>query len=574
MQLKPRLERLAPGVMALTQYDGRWLPRDLVAGLSVAAVALPVGIAYADLAGVPAIIGIYSAIFPLLAYALFGSSRQLIIGPDAATCLMVAAALAPHANGDAQRYLMLLPALTLATGIVYLAAGAGRLGFIATFLSQPILVGYLNGIALIIVVGQLARLLGYPSETHQFVPQLREFVEHLDRGNVPTAWLGVSEVVGLLILRRVTPTLPAPLLGVISGIAAVAIFDLQARGVAVTGSLPEGLPTPQLPAVELDIYLSLLHDAAAIMLVSFASGMLTAKSFAQRNHYAVDANQELVAFGLANLLSGLVHGFPITGADSRTAVNNALGGKSQLVSIAAATAMLLVLLYVRGPLALVPTAALAAVVLVSALAMFDVAGLLLLSRMSWREGLLSVGTTLGVLILGVVPGVALAIALSLAWLLMAASRPTVSVLGRVAGIDGFHSIADYPDASTIPGVLIFRFEASLLFFNIDYFSDCLRSAIAASPTAVSWIIIDASSVARVDATALQHLSALQRELSPQGITLGIAGGKMSLRKPFNDPWVRSWVRDSGIARFATLGAATSAFEQTQTGVCERRSHVS
>jgi MFS superfamily sulfate permease-like transporter len=290
----------------------------------------------------------------------------------------VAAALASHANGDAQRYLTLLPALTLTIGIVYLVAGAGRFGFIATFLSQPILVGYLNGIALIIVVGQLAKLLGYPSETHQFVPQLQEFIEHLDRGNAPTAWLGVSEVVGLLILRRVAPTVPAPLLGVIGGIAAVAIFDLQARGVTVTGTLPSGLPTPELPAVEPAIYLSLLHDAAAIMLVSFASGMLTAKSFAQRNHYAVDANQELVAFGLANLVSGLVHGFPITGADSRTAVNNTMQGKSQLVSIAAATAMLLVLLYVRGPLALVPTAALAAVVLVSALAMFDVAGLLLL----------------------------------------------------------------------------------------------------------------------------------------------------------------------------------------------------
>jgi high affinity sulfate transporter 1 len=561
VHLERGLVRLAPGLEALARYDRRWLPQDLLAGLSVAAIALPVGIAYADIVGVPAIIGIYSAIFPLLAYALFGSSRQLIIGPDAATCLLVAASLASHAGGDAQRYFALLPALTLVTGVVYLAASVARFGFIASFFSQPILIGYLNGIALIIVVGQLSKLLGYRSEAHDFVQQLQEFVEHLDGGHAPTAWLGFSIVVALLILRRVAPAFPGPLLGVAAGIVAVAIFDLQARGIAVTGTLPSGLPRPQLPAVESTVYLSLLQDAAAIMIVSFASGMLTAKSFAQRNNYAVDANQELVAFGLANLVSGLVHGFPVTGADSRTAVNNAMGGRSQLVGIAAATVMLLVLLYVPGPLALVPTAALAAVVLVSALAMFDVAGLLLLARMSWREGLLSIGTTLGVLILGVVPGVAVAIALSLAWLLIVVSRPNVSALGRVAGIDGFHSITDYPDASTVPGLLIFRFEASLLFFNIDYFGDRLHSAIAASSTPVSWVIVDASPVNWVDATALQRVSALHRDLASRGITLGFAGVRMSLRRTFNEGWVRHRLSESGIAEFPTLGTAAIAFAQ-------------
>jgi high affinity sulfate transporter 1 len=464
-----RLARLAPGVIALMRYDPRWLPTDLLSGLSVAAVALPVGLAYADLAGVPAIIGIYSATFPLLAYALFGSSRQLIVGPDAATCLLVAASLAPLASGDPERYLALLPVFTLMTGVLYLLAGAARLGFLAAFLSQPILTGYLNGIALIILVGQLPKLLGYPSGANEFVPQLRELVEQLGQSHPPTALLGVAMLAGLVVLGRVAPAVPGALVAVVAGIGAVALFDLRGLGLAVTGTLPSGLPAPHIEVFDLAVYRSLFHDAAAIMLISFASGMLTAKSFARRHHYEIDPNQELIAFGASNLAAGLAQGFPVTGADSRTAVNNAVGGKTQLVSIVAAAAMLFVLLFLKAPLALVPTAALAAVVFVSALGLFDLKGLRELARVSWREALLSLGTTLGVLVLGVLPGVMLAVALSLAWLLMVASRPQDAVLGRVPGLRGFHSVADYPEATTVPGLLLYRFEANLVFFNIDYF---------------------------------------------------------------------------------------------------------
>ncbi len=249
------------------------------------------------------------------------------------------------------------------------------------------------------------------------------------------------------------------------------------------------------------------------MLISFASGMLTAKSFARRNHYEIDANQELIAFGASNLASGLAQGFAVTGADSRTAVNNAVGGKSQLVSIVAAATMLFALLFLKAPLALVPTAALAAVVFVSALGLFDLTGLRDLARMSWREGLLSLGTTLGVLVLGVLPGVMLAIALSLAWLLMVASRPQDAVLGRVPGLRGFHSVADYPQASTVPGLLLYRFEANLVFFNIDYFGERLRAAIRRSRTPVEWVVVDASPINWIDATALQRLDELRSELA-------------------------------------------------------------
>ena len=359
----------------LLAYDRRWFGRDLAAGMSVAAVALPVGIAYASLAGVPAQTGIYAATFPLFAYALFGSSRQLMIGPDAATCIMVAASLAPLAAGDPERYVALVPVLTLITGCFYLAAGFAKLGFIASFLSQPILTGYLNGIALIIIVGQLPKLLGYPSEAGEALPRLPSAAatgrEPLADGRPRSRAPGRP--------RRVAPPrpsrLPAALVVVALGIVAVYALGLDRQGVHLTGPVPAGLPTLGFAVFDPETYRSLFGDAAGIMLISFTSGVLTAKSFAQRNRYDIDANQELKAFGAGNIAAALAQGFPVTGADSRTAVNNATRGQTQLVGIIAAVAMLLVLFFLTEPLALVPTTALAAVILVSTVGLFDLAGL-------------------------------------------------------------------------------------------------------------------------------------------------------------------------------------------------------
>ena len=329
-----------PGLGIFTRYDRSWLRSDLGAGLSVAAIALPVGIAYADLAGVPAVIGMYSAIFPLLAYALFGSSRQLMTGPDAATCIIVAASLGPLAGGDPDRYLTLMVILTLMTGVMFVVAGWSRLGFIANFLSQPILTGYLNGIALLIIAGQLQKLFGYSGEAEEFFPKLTEFIDKVDHSHLPTLVLGLGLLTVLIVLRRMAPKLPAALIVVVVGIAAVVTLGLDQGGVAVLGSVPAGLPSLQIPAFEPAAYTALLDDAAGIALVSFTSGVLTAKSFARRNRYEIHANQELIAFGACNIASGLAQGFPVTGADSRTAVNNAMGGKTQLVGVVAAASML------------------------------------------------------------------------------------------------------------------------------------------------------------------------------------------------------------------------------------------
>ena len=548
-----------PGLDTFTGYDRSWLRSDLGAGLSVAAIALPVGIAYADLAGVPAVFGMYSAIFPLLAYALFGSSRQLMTGPDAATCIIVAASLGPLAGGDPERYLALMVILTLMTGILYVVAGFARLGFIANFLSLPILTGYLNGIALIIMAGQLQKLFGYSGDAEEFFPKLVEFIEKLDQSHLPTLILGLGLLAVLVILRRTTPKLPAALVVVVVGIVAVVLLGLDQRGVAILGSVPAGLPSLHIAVFESAVFKELFADAAGIALVSFTSGVLTAKSFARRNRYDINANQELIAFGACNIASGLAQGFPVTGADSRTAVNNAMGGKTQLVGIVAAGSMLLILFFLTQPLGYVPTAALAAVIMVSAVGLLDLAELRNLYLISHRELLLSVGTTLGVLILGVLPGVLLAVALSLFWLLSVVSRPHDGVLGRMAGVKGFHDIADYPEATTIPGLIIYRFDANLVFFNADYFRDRVRAVIAAAKTPVEWVVIDASSINVIDVTAYQKIDELREELAARDIVLAHARAKRNLARFFNHDWLMNRRALHIKYDFPTVKSAVHAF---------------
>ena len=549
-----------PGLGIFTRYDRSWLRSDLGAGLSVAAIALPVGIAYADLAGVPAVIGMYSAIFPLLAYALFGSSRQLMTGPDAATCIIVAASLGPLAGGDPERYLTLMVILTLMTGVLYVVSGFSRLGFIANFLSQPILTGYLNGIALIIIAGQLQKLFGYVGEAEEFFPKLTEFIDKLDTSHLPTLVLGLGLLTILVVLRRFAPRVPAALIVVVVGIAVVVTLDLDQDGVAVLGSVPAGLPSLHIAAFEPSVFKTLFGDAAGIALVSFTSGVLTAKSFARRNRYEIDANQELIAFGACNIASGLAQGFPVTGADSRTAVNNAMGGKTQLVGIVAAASMLVILFFLTGPLGYVPTAALAAVIMVSAVGLFDFRELRNMYKISHRELLLSVGTTLGVLILGVLPGVLLAVALSLFWLLTVVSRPNDGVLGRVKGIKGFHNIKDFPETATIPGLILYRFDANLVFFNADYFRERVRATIAAAKTPVEWVVVDASSINVIDITAYQKFDELREELAAQGIVLATARVKKSLWRFFNYDWRMKHRELHAEYRFHTVKSAVRAFK--------------
>lgn len=552
--------RYAPGLEALSRYQRSWFRYDVAAGLSVAAIALPVGIAYSALAGVPPVVGMYSAIFPLLAYALFGSSRQLMTGPDAATCIMVAASLGTMAAGDTERYLALMVVLTLMTGVLYVVAGVARLGFIANFLSQPILAGYLNGIALIIIAGQLPKLFGYADEASGFFPKLLAFVRNLDQIHTPTLILGLGLLALLVLLRRSLPRVPGALVVVITGIFLVWAMALENLGVTVLGPVPAGLPTFHFALLEPDTYEHLFRDAAGIMLISFTSGVLTSKSFARRNGYDVDANQELIGFGACNLASGLAQGFPVTGADSRTAVNSAMGGKSQMSGVVAAGAMLLVLFFLTAPLALVPNAALAAVIMVSAAGLFDFAALRDLYDMSRRELLLSLVTTFGALVLGVLPGVLLAVALALIWLLYVGSRPHDEILGRMAGVKGFHNIEDYPEATTIPGLLFYRFDSDLVFYNADYFKQRVHAAIAAAKTPIEWVVVDASPINVIDVTAIQKIDELREELEAQGIVLAHARAKRNLARFFTRAWAKNRLELELGPGFPTIKAAVRAFQ--------------
>lgn len=558
-KLRYLLTSIAPGLVTLAGYQRSWLRFDLAAGLSVAAIALPVGIAYADLAGVPPVVGMYSAIFPLFAYALFGSSRQLMIGPDAATCLIVAAALGPLAGGDPQHYAALLLALTTMTGIFYLLAGTARLGFIANFLSQPILTGYLNGIAILIMIGQLPRLLGYQAHAKEFFPELREFYFQIPHSHWPTAILGCALLAVLVVILRFAPRLPGALVIVVLSVLLVAGLDLDQQGVAVLGTVPGGLPSLILPSFNHGVFGHLLADAAGIMLVSFTSGVLTAKSFARRNGYSVDANQELKGFGAGNLVSALAQGFPVTGADSRTAVNNAMGGKTQMTGVVAGLTMLLVLLFLTAPLAQVPVTALAAVILVSAIGLFDLAELRKLFRMSYREFLMSITTTLGVLLLGVLPGVLLAVALSLLWLLSVTSQPHDAALGHVPGIKGFHDRQEYPEAQSIPGLLLYRFEGNLVFYNADYFVTRLRATIASQAEPVEWVVVDAAPINVIDVSALNTLDRLRQELAAEGVSLYFARVKRHLESFFNAPFAQERRETAKAYRFQTLKPAVRAY---------------
>jgi high affinity sulfate transporter 1 len=567
--LPQRVLRFAPGLKVLSRYQHAWLPSDVAAGLSVAAVALPVGVAYADLVGVPAVYGIYSGIFPLLAYALFGSSRQLMVGPDAPLCLLVAASLTLLAGGDPARYLSLMVAMTLLTGVLLVVAGLFRLGFIANFLSQPILTGYLAGAALIIMVGQLPKLFGISIDASGVFPKVAQIAGRMDQIHLPTLILGGSMLIILIVLKRIAPSLPGALIVSAVGGIAVAVFNLQDLGVAVLGNVPGGLPALHFPSLSALSNATLLRDAAGIVLMSFTSGMLTVKSFARRNHYEVDANQELIAFGACNLASGFGQGFPVTGTGSRTAVNDAMGGKSQLVGVVAAGAMFLVLLFFTAPLAVVPSTVLAAVIIVSSYGLFDLAAIRDLSATSRRELALCLTTSLGVLILGMLPGILLAIALSLLWLLHVGSNPTEAVLGEVPELKGYFSVDVHPHARLIPGLLLYRFDSSLVFFNVDAFRDRIRKKINTAATPVVWVVVDASPINVIDATALGKIDELREELSAQGITLNFAGARHELTQFFKSAWTEKRGETEERFNFPTINDAVAAFrghmEKQSTG---------
>ena len=515
------LSRWLPGLANLLHYRREWFHTDLQAGLSVAAIQIPIAIAYAQIVGLPPQYGLYACVLPMMVYALIGSSRQLMVGPDAATCAMIAGAVAPLAMGDPQRIAELSVIVTVLVGVMLIAAGLARAGFIASFFSRPILIGYLNGIGLSLIAGQLSKVVGFKIEGDGFILSLINFLQRLGEIHWVTLFIGLAALGLLIWLPRRFPRLPAALTVVALFMLLVGLFGLDRFGVAILGPVPAGIPQLAWPHSNLAEMKSLLRDALGIATVSFCSAMLTARSFAARHGYAINANHEFVALGVSNLAAGVSQGFAISGADSRTAVNDMVGGKSQLVGIIAALVIALILLFFTAPMAWIPQAALGAVLLMAGWGLIDIKSLGQIRRLSRFEFCLCLLTTVGVLGLGVLPGIVFAVTLAILRLLYSIYQPTDAVLGWLPGTEGQVDIRKHKDARTVPGLVVYRFDDAILFFNADYFKMRLLEAVQSQerPRAV---LFDAEAVTSIDVSGMAALREVRDTLAAQGIFFAIA----------------------------------------------------
>jgi len=558
-QHKGTFERLFPGLASLLRYDRSWLPNDLVAGISVAAVAVPIAIAYSQLANVPPVNGLYASILPLVAYAIFGTSRQLILAPDAATCAVVATVVAPLAANNPDQIIPLTMVLSIITGVFCIIAGIARLGFLTNFLARPILTGYLNGIALSIISGQLGRLFGFSVPSAGFFRLLWRFFANLGKTHALTLVFGLSILVLLRVLKYVAPKIPSPLVAVVVGIVASYFFNLGTHGVAILGSIPAGLPPLIIPKIGLNDLGPLALGAAGIALISFSSDMVTARSFAVKNKYEIDSNKEFIALGVADIGAGLMQGFAISGADSRTAVNDSVGGKSQVTSLVAAGLLVLVLLFLTGLLSFLPITVLAAVLINAALSLFDLKSLLRLRLLSRPEFNISLLTTLGVITLGVLPGVVIAVGMAMLLVLIRASSPRDALLGRIPGREGFQDIHDQPHAETIPGLIIYRFESGLLFFNSDCFKSRIRTHVKNATVTPSHFVLDAESMPMMDSTGAASLGEVMEELSMQGVGFVVARPNERFARMFERTGLKEKLGDNNF--FLTIESAVAALEK-------------
>ena len=553
---KALIGRFTPGLRQLLNYRREWLRLDLVAGVSVAAVAVPTAIAYAQLIGFEPIVGLYAAILPLVAYALFGTSRQLIVNPDAATCAIFAATVLPLSAGDSDALRSLSMALAVLTGLVCIAAGIFRLGFLADFLAKPILVGYLNGVAISIFVGQVGKVVGFAMHSRGIIQMLIELAGKLHQTHLPTLAVGLATLAVIMGSKRLSPRAPAPLLATVAAVALVYGLGLEDRGVAVVGELPAGLPGLSWPQIDAENLKLLLGGALGVALVSFSSGMVTARSFAARNHYDIDVDQEFIALGACQIASGLSQGFAVTGADSRTAVNDAMGGKTQMVGLIAAATMAAVLFFLTQPLRYLPVAALGAVLIVAAIGLFDIAALRKMWRVNRAECVLSLFTTLGVIWLDLLQGILLAVGSALLLLIKRVSRPPDAMLGRVPGMRGWHDVVHHNEATTHPGLMVYQFGAAIVFFNAGYFKRRVMELVTSHPH-IEWFIVDGSTINLVDITGAEMLESLVGQLAARGIRFGLANVRREVRNSLERAGVLERIGADFI--FPTLNTASDAF---------------
>ena len=553
-----------PGLRALSTYQPSWLRHDLVAGVVLSTLLVPQGMAYAELAGLPPITGLYTTILCLVGYAVFGPSRILVLGPDSSLGPMIAATLLPilGSNGSAERAVALASMLALIVGAIMLVAGIAKLGFVADLISKPTMIGYMNGLALTILVGQLPKLFGFSTDANGLIAEAKAFVHGLSAGEAVGAAVAIGLVsLGLiLVLARWLPRVPGVLVAVIAAIAASSVFDLSGHGVSLVGSLPKGFPPLTLPHPISDLPL-LVAGALGIVLVALTDTISTASAFAARTGQEVDGNGEMIGIGAANLAAGFFQGFPVSTSGSRTAVAEQAGAKTQATGLVGAAVIVLMLVLVPGLLKNLPNPTLAAVVIAASLSLADIPATVRLWRQRRVELLLSLAAFLGVALLGVLQGIAVAVALSILNVFGRAWRPYQTTLGRVPGMPGHHDRSLHPEAEELPGLVIFRFDAPLFFANARTFRDEVRRLAAAEPRP-RWILIAAEPITDVDTTAADMLADLDEDLNAAGTSLVFAELKDPVRARLERYELIGPLDPDHF--FATLDAALEAFRR-QTG---------
>lgn len=536
-----------PGVQLLRNYDMSWLRHDIVAGLVLTTMLVPAGIAYAEASGIGGIYGLYATIIPLLAYALFGPSRILVLGPDSALAALILAVVAPLAAGDPARAVLLASAMAVVSGLVCIVAGLARLGFVTELLSKPIRYGYMNGIALTVLLSQLPKLFGFSVKADGPLRQAQGIAQGLldGKASVVAAAVGLGTLAIILLLKRV-PRLPSVLVAVVGATLASALFDLHQRyGLAVLGALPQGLPAPALPLIGWDDLRPVVLGGMAAALVAFADTSVLSRVYAAKLRTPVDPNQEMVGLGAANLAAGFFQGMPISSSSSRTPVAESAGARSQLTGVVGALAIAVLLFAAPNLLADLPSPALAAVVIAAALGLFECRDLKRLYRIQRWEFWLSIACFAGVAVFGAIEGILIAVVIAVLEFLWDGWRPHSAVMGKVQGMGGFHDITRYPQAHRMDGLVLFRWDAPLFFANAELFREKVLAAVAESPTPVRQIVVAAEPVTSVDVTSSDMLAELDEELQQRGIELCFA----EMKDPVKDKLKR-------FGLFERFGAAT------------------
>jgi high affinity sulfate transporter 1 len=558
------LQKWPPGLQVARSYKISWLRGDLIAAVVLTGLLIPAGMGYAEVAGLPPVSGLYATVIPLLAYAVFGPSRLLVLGPDSALAPIIGASILPLAAGDPARALALAGLLAILMGAMLIAGGIFKLGFLTDLLSKPIRLGYLHGIALVVIVGQIPKVLGFSIQAESLPEEIREiFVGVLNgESNRVAVLMGIAALVVIVVPKLFAPKVPGVLIAVVGSVILTAWLGLNQK-LAVVGALPTGLPAPALGGLQFGDVASLLAPAAGIALIAFADTGVLSRTFAARRGETIDGNAEMAAIGISNVASGLFGGFSISASASRTPVAEDAGAKTQLVGVLSAALVLLFMFAAPGLTAFLPSATLAVVVIVAATALIDMRAVRSLARMSRRETALSAVTFLSVALLGVLQGILIAIGLSLLEFVAQAWRPHRTELVRVFGVKGYHSVERHPEGERIPGLVIARFDAPLFFANGAIFDSYVRSLVNAAQGKVRWVVIASEPITGVDTTALDELIELDDHLAKHGVSLRFA----EMKGPVKDHLIRFGLgeRFPPDHFFPTLGTAVDAY-LLETGV--------